>query len=126
MTSTLDTVRSMRHLRNRLLVTGGFSFDLQSDTNPETGFAVSCDPKETRVLDTAYPTVADLWLYIADKSVALSLPGKVFGGWVDRETGKTHLDVVTIVDDIDKAKELGVTHHEIAIFDLVTRTEIRL
>lgn len=126
MTSVLSGIPELRRLRNRLLVTGGFSFDLQSGNTPEEGFAVSCDPDETRVLPTPYPTVADLWLYVYDREVSLSLPGKVLGGWVDRETGNTHLDVVTIVDDKAKALELAATHHEIAIFDLRNGTEIRL
>lgn len=126
MTSVLNSVRDLRKLRNRLLVTGGFSFDVQTGEVPKQGFAVSCNPEETRVLGTAYPTVADLWLYITDKYVVLSGVGKVFGGWVDRETGLTHLDVVTIVDDEAKARELGKTHGEIAIYDLTSGSEIRL
>lgn len=126
MTAVLDTIRTVRRLRNSLLSKGGFTYDLQADKDLTSGYALSVNPKDTRVLDIRNVTVADLWMYVTDRAVSLSLPNKVFGGWVDTETGKVHLDVVTVFADREYALDRARVYSELAIYHLDTNTEIRV
>lgn len=133
-------------LADRLDNTGGFTVGFNRDDlsgmgetltgdsttgiadGPESGYVVSCDPDLTRVVTKAQTSgvlAATIALYLLDKGDALAAPGKYAGAWLDTETGKIHLDVVTVVDDRDKALELARTHDEIAVWHLDTATEIR-
>lgn len=49
-----------------------------------------------------------------------------FGGWYDRESGKYYYDATIIVEDKDKAIEIGRLNNQLAIFDLANLEEIRL
>lgn len=49
-----------------------------------------------------------------------------FGGWYDSESDLYYYDATIIVDDLDKALELGRANDQLAIFDLTNCKEIRL
>lgn len=49
-----------------------------------------------------------------------------FGGWYNSENGKYYFDAVCIVDDKQKAIELGRYNKQLAIFDLNNLEEIKL
>lgn len=49
-----------------------------------------------------------------------------FGGWYNSENGKYYFDATVIVNDLEKAVELGRLNNQIAIFDLVNLKEILL
>lgn len=49
-----------------------------------------------------------------------------FGGWYNSENGKYYYDATIIVEDLEKAIELGRANNQIAIFDLANMQEIRL
>jgi hypothetical protein len=89
------------------------------------GFAVSVNPECTMVFDREV-TAHDLEMYAKHNHGVLRGIDKVFGAWLDTETGKTYLDVVTVVDDRDKALDLARSHGEIAVFDLGSFEEIRI
>jgi hypothetical protein len=108
-----------------LAETGGFTMDLHAAGFAKEGFAVSVNPERTRKISGPVDSIT-LVTYVSDNWDLLSENGKVFGGWLDRETGITYLDVVTLFDNREDAERLGREHGEIAIFDLETGTEIRL
>ena len=49
-----------------------------------------------------------------------------FGGWYDSESGMYYYDATIIVDDLQKAIDLGRANKQLAIFDLTRLEEIRL
>lgn len=48
------------------------------------------------------------------------------GGWLDQETGITHLDMVAIYTSRDEAEHVARRNNQIAIWDLERSQEIRL
>lgn len=48
------------------------------------------------------------------------------GGWLDRESGLYYYDAVVVLQDREKAIELGRLNNQLAIFDLNNMEEIRL
>lgn len=104
---------------------GGFTLNLNTTGDWVTeGFAVSVNPELTRVIDGPVDALAVL-TYVRDHWTDLQTKGKVFGGWVDTETGLTYLDVVTIVDSKEEALDLAVQHGELAVYDIAGGQEIR-
>jgi len=91
------------------------------------GFAVSTDPQLTRVIKDIV-TASELFQYVSDNFDVLVDPynGKVFGGWLDTQTGWTYLDVITVVTDREESLRLASMHGEIAVYDLGTHEEIRV
>lgn len=103
---------------------GGFTVDLQKAGFVTEGFAVSVNPERTRVVDGEVDTIT-LANYVRDHWDILKTEGKVFGGWLDTESGKTYLDVVTVFDSKEVALDLAVQHGELAIYDITSGQEIR-
>lgn len=48
------------------------------------------------------------------------------GGWLDSESGLYYYDAVVVLQDREKAIEVGRLNDQLAIFDLNTMEEIRL
>lgn len=110
---------------DKLAETGGFSVNPRVPEGWVTeGFAVSVNPERTRVIDGQVDSMM-LLTYVNDNWDMFRQDGKVFGGWLDTETGKTYLDVVTIVDSKEEALDLAVHHGELAIYDITNGQEIR-
>lgn len=111
---------------SRLSDNGGFTYDHRVAEGywVSEGYALSIDPDRTKVVDEFNPeTVGNFYVDNWDR---LQLDGKMFGAWLDTETGKTHLDVVTIFTDREEAIKYGRFYGEIAIYDLTAGEEIRL
>ena len=104
---------------------GGFSVNPTDGSDVRSGYAVAIHPEHERIL--SHPvTTADLHIYISDASEALSLPGRVLGGWRDPDSGRVYLDVSVVVADKDAAISLGQRHHQLAIFDFAATCSIPL
>lgn len=109
---------------DKLANEGGFTLDLNKGDYVTEGFAVSINPEHTRVIDGEVDSVSVVQ-YVTDKMDVLGQEGKVFGGWLDTESGKTYLDVVTVFDSKELALDLAVEHGELAIYDITNGQEIR-
>lgn len=48
------------------------------------------------------------------------------GGWYDDQSGLYYYDATLVVNDLEKAIQLGIENEQLAIFDLNTMTEIRI
>lgn len=48
------------------------------------------------------------------------------GGWYDDQSGLYYYDATLVVNDREKAIQLGIENDQLAIFDLNTMTEIRI
>ena len=48
------------------------------------------------------------------------------GGWLNNENQKFYWDASVVVDDLEKAKEIGRKNNQIAIFDLTNQITIWL
>ena len=100
----------------------GCTFDL--DSGPVTdGFAVATHPEESKVF-TRKICMADIAGFIGDNIAALSETMAAVGTWIDRATGKTWIDVVSILRTKANAIRLGTELNQIAIFDLNNAAEI--
>lgn len=112
----------------RLRDNGGFTLDVQRVEWVTEGFAVSVNPERTRTVKGEVD-VLTLAQFVADNRdhlfTNITDSRKVFGGWLDTETGITYLDVVTIVDSKEFALDLAVRHGELAIYDITNDQEIR-
>jgi hypothetical protein len=111
---------------DKIRESGGFTLDMQSHEWVTEGFAVSLNPERTMVVEGELTSDHTLAFLSDNADLLLTEKGKVFGGWVDTETGKTYLDVVTVYADREEAIKFGRFYGEIAIFDLSKGEEIRL
>jgi hypothetical protein len=102
---------------------GGFSVDLSDGSDVRTGYAVAVHPEHERVFSGPM-TSDDLHAYIAQAKNALSLPGRVLGGWRDPATGRVYLDASVVTADLFEAMDLAQRTGQLAIFDLSTMTSI--
>jgi hypothetical protein len=69
-------------------------------------------------------TSADIHEYISQSIDALSLPGRVLGGWCDPATGRVYLDVSVMTTDLSEAMALAVEAGQLAIFDFSAMASI--
>lgn len=104
---------------------GGFSVDPRTGEDVGAGYAVAVHPERECVL-TEPVAVGDLIGYVAQVADALALPGRVFGGWRDPETGRVYLDVSAIVTDYSDAVSLACETGQMAIFDISAGESIRV
>lgn len=96
---------------------GGFSVDPGDGSDVRTGYAVVVHPEYECVFDRSV-TGNDLHEYIARAKDALSLPGRVLGGWCDPVTGRVYLDVSVVAAALPEAVRLAWETRQLAIFDL--------
>jgi hypothetical protein len=105
---------------------GGFSITPKGKT-PDSGYMVSV-PGRTKIVneaDLAGPNGKDiLQQYARDHADVLSQSGSHFGGWTDKATGKTHLDVSNNIKNRDRAVSAGTKRNQIAIWDVRKNREI--
>ncbi|MEV6242706.1 hypothetical protein [Lentzea sp. NPDC051838] len=95
---------------------GGFSLDPTDGSDVRCGYAVAVHPELERVYERRV-TGVDIHEYVAQAQDALSLPGRVLGGWCDPETGRAYLDVSVVTADLSEAMALAVKAEQLAIFD---------
>jgi hypothetical protein len=106
---------------------GGFSVTPRGQT-PENGFMVSV-PGRTRIVNESdlsgpngHAIIND---YAAEHSDALRQRGAHIGGWTDKETGKTYLDISQKIGSRSRAISAGKKRNQIAIWDVKKGREIR-
>jgi hypothetical protein len=108
-----------RYVKKYTLWNGGGTFDNFGNTRMLTkGYAVSCNPELTRVLDMDDFTPTQIAIYFHDMARA----GKCIGTWVNDKV--VHLDVITIVEDREEALSLAREHCELAVFDFGNMRDI--
>lgn len=65
--------------------------------------------------------------FLRDNRPALAcFPGRVFGVWLDHQTGVLHLDVSDHVADLADALSLAASRGELAIWDIANLREVRV
>lgn len=113
-------------LRDRLAEPdGGFTVDLMTGAEPQTGFSVAL-PGHEHVLPERAMTVEDLARYVAAHQDALTQPGAHLGGWHDPETGQVMLDTSIVAPTRQAAIDLGLDYNQKAVYDYVNRRSIDL
>lgn len=112
-------------LATTLAVAGGFTLDVRTMTHPVAGYVVSTCPEHENTI-TGRVSATDLAEYLFTHVLLLHEPGKLMGAWLDRETGVTYLDVVSIVDSYEEAVALAERHGQLAVYHLDTATELRI
>lgn len=102
---------------------GGFSVDPLTGTDVTGGYAVSVHPECERIY-IGDVTPDDLRAYLTDVAATASLPGRVFGGWRDPDSGAAYLDVSVVVGSRSAALRLARTHGQLAVFDFAVLASI--
>lgn len=113
LTAAFDIARTLR-------LNGGFTFTRDHVLNPSEGFCVGRGSEGIVLSNSA--DVAE----IATAVETVWNTGAAVGGWIDKETGLVYVDPVDVIADLSAALSLGKERGEIAIYDLGTRSEIRL
>lgn len=112
-------------LATALAVSGGFTLDVRTMTHPSSGYVVSTCPEHEHTIAGIADSV-EIARYLYRHSILLHEPGKLLGAWLDRETGTTYLDVVSIVPTYEEAVALAEKHGQLAVYHLDTATELRI
>ncbi len=103
---------------------GGSTTDIRNgQVVKDAKYLLSPYPERAQILDHA-PTQQELQAYVEKHADLLGQEGHNLGTW-DNE-GKHYLDVSVRENDLTKALELGRTHKQKAIFDMVNGKEIPL
>lgn len=107
---------------------GGFSVKPNNGAVPATGFMVSL-PGHTRIVSEADLRGpggrALLARYARENAGALQQPGAHLGGWTDKASGKTYLDISHNIKSKGQAVRAGRARNQIAIWDVKNGREIR-
>lgn len=107
---------------------GGFSVRPTNGTMPKSGYMVSI-PGHTQIVsesDLSGPGGQQvISQYAREHADVLSDPRAHIGGWTDKESGKTYLDVSHNIAGRSAAVNTGRKHNQIAIWDVKRAREIR-
>jgi hypothetical protein len=105
----------------------GFSVTPQGET-PKGGYMVAV-PGRTQIVnaeDLAGPHGPHIvGSFVAQHAGVLATPGAHIGGWTDKETGLTHLDISHNIPTRPAAIQAGRERNQIAIYDVKRNKEIR-
>lgn len=122
--SMIDCVSTFASLANDLSgPCGGFTIAPTTCSKVTTGYAVSTHPEHEKIINRRV-TALDLHHYVSTARDALALPGRVFGGWRDPDTGSIYLDVSVVTPSLSEALELADRHRQLAIYDFATGESI--
>ncbi len=106
---------------------GGFSVKPKSGAQPKSGYMVSM-PGHTKIVseqDLKGPNgPALIAQYAREHAGALLTPGAHIGGWTDKATGKTYLDISHNIRSQQAAISAGKGRNQIAIWDVKRSREI--
>ncbi|MDX8031712.1 hypothetical protein SK803_15915 [Lentzea sp. BCCO 10_0856] len=102
---------------------GGFSVDPRDGSDVRCGYAVAVHPELECVYERRV-TSSDIHEYVSAAKGALSLPGRVLGGWRDPMTGRVYLDVSVVTAELPEAMTLAAEASQLAIFDFAAMTSI--
>jgi hypothetical protein len=103
----------------------GATIDIKGKS-PTKGFMVSTNPELERQIDGA-ADFKDIVVYISDNKKFLNdNPDKCIDVWFDANTKKTFLDISSRMTKLSDAINQAKTKNQLAIFDLETKTELRI
>jgi hypothetical protein len=106
---------------------GGFSITPQGE-QPSAGYMVSV-PNRTQIVseaDLRGPAGREILdNYGRQHADVLNQPGMHVGGWTDKDSGKTYLDVSENIRDRERAVQAGRERNQIAIWDVGKGEEVR-
>lgn len=105
----------------------GFSYSPIVHGSPTTGYVVSVfKAYETplKVSEITAQTIREF--FKANASIFEKRPDAHLGGWYNTETRRYVLDLSIVEKSRSKAMQLGKTHNQDAIWDLVRKREIRI
>lgn len=108
---------------------GGFTWYPETEELANRGFAVSVGGGQLveDVRDLSPNEVEEILIDYVDKYQDSEdwEPGKsAIGGWQNPDTGDVALNISIVEDDITVAREIGVEHDQLAIFDLQLETSV--
>ncbi|HET6915540.1 MAG TPA: hypothetical protein VFH56_05565, partial [Acidimicrobiales bacterium] len=95
----------------------GFFFDPVTHRARNKGFAVSVYPGRLRTFEKK-PTAADLHWWMDRNSDLLSIPSNQVATWLDKGTGRWHLDVVRTMARREDAMQLASRANANEFFDI--------
>lgn len=101
---------------------GGSSFTSRGKLTK--GYAVATQSGNGKEIDGAKITPKDIVTFIEENEKALADPNNFVGTWFNKETGKTVLDVSTVVATEEEAQKMGRKFKQDAVFDLKNLKEI--
>lgn len=99
----------------------GFSVKPSTGQMPKSGYMVSM-PGHTQIIPHATPDLVAA--YANEHSGALQQQGAHIGGWTDKASGKTYLDVSHNIRNKNAAIQAGRARNQIAIWDVKNGREI--
>jgi hypothetical protein len=103
---------------------GGFTYSLHRGNLAGTpGYAVAVFPHRSVVLDGA-ATERQLAQFVQDNLGLLQDPQLNLGGWYDRRSSKTYLDISAVISSRELAIRLAREHRQKSITDLRSLEEI--
>ena len=97
---------------------GGYTVNAQTFEPVTTGYAVAVADTQNSFGPEG---LAKVVRYMQDHPEV-----NAFGGWYNSKNGQYYYDATIIVNDLERAIELGRANKQIAIFDLANCKEIRL
>lgn len=95
----------------------GFTFNVKKGTIQSTGYAVA-------LFATQNSFGAEGFLKVVEYALKNNI--ECVGGWLDQKSGRFYFDATVIVEEKEKAIELGRANKQLAIFNLNTNEEIRI
>ena len=123
-----------KFMKDKLDRSGGFTVHRMTGDEPKEGFSVALDPSKSLVLDPDLPDdkAEQMIMEWVTKNTRKKGPSfddrKVFmGGWLDTDTGKTWLDVITVWPPNQRAAAMKAAKdaNQIAIWDLAKGEEVK-
>jgi hypothetical protein len=96
---------------------------------PAHGYALSLAKNTEEVVDGPIETAAlraRVKSYVRAHWDQIKAPHNYLGGWKDETTGKVYLDISTVIDDLNQAKELARKANQLAIYDLEKNETIEM
>jgi hypothetical protein len=103
---------------------GGFTYQPFTAHSPTEGFALSIHPERSVVLDARSMSLTNLVDFVQANRVLLRNPGNFMGAWHDPASGKVFLDVSTVTTNERQARQLALSHDQIAYYDLKRGTSV--
>jgi hypothetical protein len=107
---------------------GGFSLRPNTGRAPDKGFMVSLPgrTKMVRESDLSGPHGQRIISsFVSQHADVLRKPGAHIGGWTDKASGITHLDISHNIKNRNSAVRAGVKRNQIAIWDVRKGREIK-
>jgi hypothetical protein len=116
-------------LAHKAFHNGGFTFDCNSGSYPESGYAVATFPNAEWIVPGAVLKASTIHRFITERRALLDQPHAHIGAWATTNAWgepRWYLDVSTVIHDRDSAIALAKLHNQLAIYDLANHEEIRV